>query len=124
MPPSKRAKALGRLIKKNRLAKGLTLRAAADQMSYDHSYIGRLEAGDYESPSPKLLKAVARVLAIPIEDLYALAGYQVEDRLPELGPYLRAKYDLPDEAVERLDEYFQMLKERYGVEAGEGSSHG
>src|SRR5712691_8194876 len=103
MPPTKRAKALGRLIKKHRLAKGLTLRAAAEQMGYDHSYLGRLEAGDYETPSPKLLQAVARVLVIPIEDLYALSGYSVSDRLPDFAPYLRAKFDLPDEAVERLD---------------------
>lgn len=118
MPPSQRAKQLGRLIKKYRLEKGLTQRAAADQMGYDHTYLARLEAGDYEAPRPKALKAIARVLEVPIEDLYALSGYQVEDRLPDLAPYLRAKYDLPDEAIERLDEYFQMLRERYGVEEG------
>lgn len=121
MPPSKRAAQLGRLVKKHRQAKGLSLRAAAEQIGYDHSYLGRIEAGDYESPAPKLLKKLASVLGIPIEDLYALAGYQVEDRLPDFAPYLRAKFDLPDEAVDRLDEYFQMLKEKYGVEAEEGS---
>lgn len=123
MPPSKRAIQLGRLVKKHRQAKGLSLRAAAEQIGYDHSYLGRIEAGDYESPAPKLLKKLATVLDIPIEDLYALAGYQVEDRLPDFAPYLRAKFDLPDEAVDRLDEYFQMLKEKYGVEAGDGGSH-
>lgn len=124
MPPSNRAKQLGRLIKQHRQAKGLTLRAAADQMGYDHSYLSRLERGDFDAPRPQQLKAIARVLAIPIEDLYALAGYSVPDRLPGLAPYLRAKYDLPEEMVERLDEYFQMLKERYGVEAEAGEGHG
>ena len=120
MPPSKRAKQLGRLIKKYRLDKGLTLRAAAELTGYHHSYLARLEAGDYEAPKPQQLKAIARALEIPIEDLYALAGYQVEDRLPDFAPYLRAKFDLPDEAVDRLDEYFQMLKERYDIEDTEG----
>ena len=121
MPHSKRAKQLGRLIKQYRQAKGLSLRNAAEPMRVHHSYLARLEAGDYEVPKPQQLKTIARVLDIPIEDLYALAGYVVEDRLPDFGPYLRTKYDLPDEAVERLDEYFQMLKERYGVGEEEGS---
>jgi transcriptional regulator with XRE-family HTH domain len=124
MPPTARSKRLGRLIKKNRLERGLTLRAAADQIGYDHSYLGRLEAGDYESPAPKLLKNIAKALGIPIEDLYALSGYEVPDRLPNFAPYLRAKYDLPDEAVERLDEYFLLLKDKYGVDAGGGESDG
>lgn len=124
MPPSKRAKQLGRLIKQHRLDKGLTMRAAAEQMGVDHSYLSRMESGEFDSPRPKQLQTIARVLGIPIENLYALAGYQVSDRLPDLAPYLRAKYDLPDEAVERLDEYFQMLKERYGVEAESGERHG
>jgi transcriptional regulator with XRE-family HTH domain len=124
MPPTNRAKQLGRLIKKYRLAKGLSQRAAADLMGYHHSYLARIETGDYESPAPKQLKAIAKVLEIPIEDLYALSGYQVPDRLPDFAPYLRAKFDLPDEAVERLDEYFQLLKEKYGVDAEGGTSDG
>jgi transcriptional regulator with XRE-family HTH domain len=124
MPPTERAKQLGRLIAKYRQAKGLSQRAAADLMGYHHSYLARLEGGDYEAPRPQQLKKMASVLDIPMEDLYALAGYQVEDRLPDFAPYLRAKYDLPTEAVERLDEYFQMLKERYGVGADEGDRDG
>ncbi len=122
MPPTKRAQQLGRLIKKNRQAKGLSLRAAAEKMGYHHSYLARIEIGDYQSPAPKQLKAIARVLDIPVEDLYALAGYQVPDRLPDFAPYLRAKFDLPDDAVDRLEEYFNMLTERYGSasESGEG----
>jgi transcriptional regulator with XRE-family HTH domain len=113
MPPSKRAKQLGRLIKKYRQAKGLSQRTAAERMGYHHSYLARLETGDYESPKPQQLKTIARALDIPTEDLYALAGYQVEDRLPDFAPYLRAKFDLPDEAVDRLEEYFQMIRDRY-----------
>lgn len=124
MPPSKRAKQLGRLIKQARLAKGLSQRAAADQMGQHHSYLARLEAGDFDAPRPQQLKTLARVFDIPIENLYAIAGYQVEGRLPDFAPYLRAKYDLPDEAVDRLDEYFHMLKDRYGPETKGGESDG
>jgi transcriptional regulator with XRE-family HTH domain len=121
MPPTKRSHQLGALIRQYRLARGLSQRAAADRMGYHHSYLAKLERGDYEAPRPQQLKAIARVLEVPIEDLYALAGYQVEGRLPDFAPYLRAKYELPDEAVERLEEYFQMLKERYEHEKGPAS---
>ena len=113
MPPSKRAQQLGRLIKKNRQAKGLSFREAAEKMGFHHSYLARIESGDFESPKPKQLKLIARALEIPVEDLYALAGYQVPDRLPDFAPYLRAKFDMPDEAVDRLEEYFQLIKQSY-----------
>ena len=46
--------------------------------------------------------------AIEFEDLYALAGYDRPQRLPSIGPYLRAKYDaLPDDVLADVEDYFQ-----------------
>lgn len=119
MPTSIKGRQLGRLIKRHRLAKGLSLRALAAQTGYAPSYLCRIEAGDYETPAPKTLQAIARVLDIPIEDLYALTNYDMPGQLPNFAPYLRAKYDqLPDEAVEQLEDYFEMLKQRYGARDG------
>ena len=61
MPPTKRSKQLGRLVRQHRQAKGLSLRVAAKELGYDHSYLGRIEAGDYPTPSPQLLKKLARL---------------------------------------------------------------
>jgi protein involved in plasmid replication-relaxation len=51
---------------------------------------------------------------------YALAGYLVPEGLPELRPYLRAKYGLHDRAARQLDEYFQALRYKWS-EGGESS---
>lgn len=109
-----RSQQLGNLVKQYRQRKGWSQRMAADRMGYHHSYLARIESGAYASPAPKQLKAIARVLGAPIEDLYALAGYQVPERLPALAPYLRVKYDLPEQAVGQLQDYFELLSAKYG----------
>jgi hypothetical protein len=55
------------------------------------------------------------VLRVPVADLYGLAGYEIPEGLPTLQPYLRAKYDLPPEAVADLERYFELLRNYYGV---------
>jgi hypothetical protein len=54
-------------------------------------------------------------LQLPLEDLYSLAGYESPKGLPSFKPYMRAKYDLPPEAVADLERYFEMLRNYYGV---------
>ena len=55
------------------------------------------------------------MLKVPFEDLYALAGYKTPDELPTFRPYMRAKYDLPPEAVRELESYFEFLRNQYGI---------
>ncbi len=64
-----------------------------------------------------------------VEDFFPLAGYFMPSGLPELVPYMRAKYDLPGEAAEDLERYFARLRKRYGAEGspkkkGRGGRHG
>ena len=66
---------------------------------------------------PGLPDADARTLDIPAEDLLALAGYDVPDRLPNFTPYLRAKYELPPEAIADLERYFDLLRNYYDIPA-------
>jgi transcriptional regulator with XRE-family HTH domain len=79
------------------------------------SYWSKLEAGQYESPSPKHLQAIAKVLGVNFEDLYNLAGYEAPERLPSFTPYLRTKYQLPPEAVADLERYFELLRSHFGI---------
>lgn len=90
------------------------MRQLADAASVDAATIHRLEHGQFKKPSPKMLLGLARVLQVPIEDLYVLAGYTAPEGLPELAPYLRAKYDLPEGAADELEAYLSMLKNKYG----------
>lgn len=119
MPP-KKAQQLGALIKKEREAKGLSIRGLAAAVGIDPSAVLHFERGSVGSPDPKKLLRIARTLEIPVEDLYALAGYTAPEGLPEFVPYLRAKYDveLPDRAAKEVEEYVAQLKERYGGKKG------
>src|ERR1022692_1870402 len=90
---------LGDYIRSRRLSLGLSRAGAAEASDLDPSYWAKLETGHYSSPAPQHLSTIAGVLGAPIEDLYALAGYDSPKRLPSFQPYLRAKYDLPPEAI-------------------------
>jgi transcriptional regulator with XRE-family HTH domain len=116
MGPTKRSRQLGRMIQQAREARGLSLRAVSkDVPKTDAAYLLRLERGEYPQPSPQVLQGLSRVLEIPLADLYALADYTEATDLPAFAPYLRAKTDLPDEAISELQNYYQMLERKFGV---------
>jgi transcriptional regulator with XRE-family HTH domain len=106
---------LGEYIRDRRKSRGLSLSDAAEHSGLHFSYWSKLESGRYEAPSPKYLQTIARTLDVDTEDLYALAGYDIPERLPTFTPYLRAKYELPPEAVADLERYFKMLRAYYGI---------
>lgn len=105
---------LGRFLKEAREAKGLSQRQLAKSVGIAFSSISRMEKGEFGSPDPAKLQRIAAVLDIDLEDIYAMAGYLVPKGLPEFGPYLRAKYELPETAVKELHKYFETLQDRYG----------
>ncbi len=112
---------LGDFVRKQRETAGLSLRAAARAAGIDHKYLFNIENGKVEQPGPRILVALARVLEVEVEDLYALAGYTMPEGLPTFEPYLRTKYGLPSEAVQQLDEYFAYLRQRYGSDENSAS---
>jgi transcriptional regulator with XRE-family HTH domain len=97
-------------LRKARTRAGFTVRQLAEAADMTASTVSRLESGLIESPRPEHLSRLSRALQIDVEDLYALAGYLMPEGLPELQPYLRTKYGLPDQAIQQLDEYFRALR--------------
>lgn len=106
---------LGDFVRSRRLSMNLSLADAAERSDLDPSYWNKLENGHYQNPAPQHLSSIAEVLDVPIEDLYGLAGYELPKGLPSLQPYLRAKYDLPPEAIADLERYFAYLRSYYGI---------
>ena len=106
---------LGAYVKDGRESRGVTHKEAAALSGLDYTYWRKLEAGRYALPSPKALEAIARVIDCPVDDLYALAGYEPSGGLPTFKPYLRAKYHLPPEAIAQLEGYFSYLRSYYGI---------
>ena len=108
---------LAELLHKARLAKGLSARELADIVGVHHKTILYIEQGRFGQPKAFKLTRLARALDLDPTDLLTLAGYQVSDRLPGLGVYLRTATELPEAAIDELHGYFDYLHTKYGVEA-------
>ena len=90
---------LGDFIYRARQERGLSLRTLAKASGLDWSYIAYLEKGEITTPDPAKLQKLARALEI--------------EGLPQLAPYLRAKYDLPEAAGEEVERYVARLQKRF-----------
>lgn len=115
MTTEKKNQSLAEYIRDRRESRKLDYYQAAERSGLDHTYWRKLEYGQYEAPSPKALKAIADALRVPLEDLYALAGYDLPTKLPAFPGYLRARYHLPHQAVAELERYFELLRHYYGI---------
>ena len=109
---------LGRYVRGKRAAAGLTLRQLEARSGIDHAWISRLERGEYIKPDPRYLARLADALDVEVTDLYPEAGYQTGSDLPGFEPYLRARYDFPDDAVEQLKAHFNLINARYQTQSG------
>lgn len=108
---------LGSYIKEHRIAREMTGRELARQIGVDTAYLVRLERGEYRSPRGDILAKTAVALGVPMNDLYALAGYIVPTDLPSLRPYLRTRYrQLSDDAITAVDAYFHDIAAKEGID--------
>jgi transcriptional regulator with XRE-family HTH domain len=109
--------ALGEHVRKLRQAKGLSVRGLAAKAGVDATWVSRLEHGIYTKPDARSPWRLAKALGVEVEELYVDAGYS--GGLPALRPYLRAKYDLPQEAVDQLEAHFELINEKYQSNKGD-----
>jgi transcriptional regulator with XRE-family HTH domain len=117
--PDNAAQQLGEYVRKLRMSQGLSVRGLASTAKVDATWLSRVEHGQYESPDPRSLYRLARALDVEVHDFYLVAGYEDGHGLPGLAPYLRAKYDLPDDAVAQLQAHFELINEKYQAEKGD-----
>lgn len=104
------------LIRTRRTRMRLSLYRAAKLMGISHSSLFRIEEGEVVQPTPQALTAIARVLEIPLADLFAAAGYVSPTELPSVKPYFRARYsELPESAVRDVERYVEALAKQHGV---------
>src|SRR6266704_2532923 len=112
-PVSESAARLGAYVQRLRSGRSLTVRALAARAKVDYSWISRLERGRMNSPDARYLYRIARALDVEVADLYLEAGLGDAHGLPGFGPYLRAKYHLPPEAVAQLEAHFELINDKY-----------
>lgn len=90
---------------------GMSQRQLAARVGIHHSYLARLESGDNDSPAAEVLQTIADVLEISSADLMVFIGVKPPEGLPDLAPYLRAKYHLDETAIREMAEHMQRLGE-------------
>ncbi len=109
MPPTR--KQLATKVREARIGRGYGVREAAELLSIDKAYYSRIETG--QVPLGKHAGAVARLYGLNVIELKRMAEQTLGNKLPHYRPYLRATTDLPDEALEELDEHFKAVTARY-----------
>ncbi len=87
---------LGEYIRAQRETLGISQRRLAGRIGLHHSYLARLEAGDYAQPAPAVLHRIAEALDLEPEDLFALAGHTIPHELP------RGLFSWPHRSGEQL----------------------
>lgn len=110
-----RAQELGRFLKARREQRGLSTHRLAAAAEMDQATVVRFEGGSIAAPRPDKLARIGEVLGVSVADVFALAGYVAPSDLPNLGPYLTAKYpELLAEDVDRIETCVARIAKRRG----------
>ncbi len=104
------ARQLGRLFKRARRAKKLSLRDVDELSIASDHWLSRLERGLMKAPAPSKLTDVARVLGIPPEQIDRITRGQISSELPPIRTYFRAKYQLTTEEIQQIEELFDRIR--------------
>ncbi|MEK7603391.1 MAG: helix-turn-helix transcriptional regulator [Patescibacteria group bacterium] len=101
---------LGNFLRQKRQDLNLSTRALEKLCGITNPTIVRIENGEFVAPSPKKLARLANALNLPLADVYALAGYIAPKQLPNLKPYLNAKYSyLPEDVISKLEDHIERI---------------
>ncbi len=84
---------IGDFIKERRNIKNLSKRALAEIAGISHTEVHRIENGDRENPSVKILSALAEPLSVTKEEMLRAAGYLTSDD-NHISPIQKAFPDL------------------------------
>jgi transcriptional regulator with XRE-family HTH domain len=102
---------LGEYLRVERARASMSQRQLANRVGIHNSYLARLENGETANPAADLLQRIADVLEISSADLLAFIGVKPPEGLPDLAPYLRAKYRMSDAAIREMAEHMRRLGE-------------
>ena len=108
---------LGRLLRKNRDQKDLTLKKLSQTTGIGEGSLVGLEQGQYQQVNPDKLRKLTRALGINSRDAFELAGLLPDDeRLPTIAGLMHLRYrTLPDEAVDEIQNFVEWQLRRHGI---------
>ena len=107
----------GQYIRQLRIAKGMTLREFARQLSVSPTYVSQIEQDKFSPPAEERVVRMAQLLGQDEDELLALAGRVAEDlpkiirRHPrELATFLRTAKGLSADEINRLAKQAEKIK--------------
>jgi transcriptional regulator with XRE-family HTH domain len=104
------AREVGRLFRRARRAKKLSLRQVDELSGVSYGWLDDLERGHMTRPAPSKLTRVADALEIPPERVDRITRGQLSSELPPIRTYFRAKYQLATEEIKQLEELFDRIR--------------
>src|SRR5487761_1157473 len=111
------AKRLGDYFRQRRESLGLSQRRLAIISGLNQPTVVRIEDGQFLSPGPDKLKALATALGLNLTDVWSLAGYGFDTDLPSALPFLRARYRaLPDDQLNALTVDVAFILQQHGID--------
>lgn len=110
---------LGEYLKQLRKEQGLSIRSVAKSCSITSSYLAKIEAGyTFKTIGIATLVKFSKFYGIPVSAMLKEAGFIESDEndLPELAPYLRAKYQLSPQAIRDMEMAKEIVDKKYHKE--------
>jgi transcriptional regulator with XRE-family HTH domain len=95
-----------------------SLKSVAEPAGITAAYLQKLERNNVQKPSPNVLHALAKELAVPYDDLMELAGYVAPTAEgPRVGPenahtYALSSERLTEDEAAKLLEYLDWYRHR------------
>ena len=107
----RRSTELRKLLKRARVAAGLTLRAVENGTGISNAYLSQLENGKTANPSPRVLSKLAKAYSISYAELMAAAGYlEVQDEPPVTRRLAMLTTDLNFDEQEQVAAFIRHLR--------------
>lgn len=94
---------LSELLHRLRQEAGLSLYELAKRSGVGRPKLLRIETGEIRTPTVEILDKIALALQADPESFYDAVWQTTDDPLPSLPTYFRAKHQLTDEEIARLE---------------------
>jgi len=107
---------LGTYLKALREEAGFSLREAAEKSEVAPSYLSKIEAGDtFSTITVQNLIKLSKTYNIPPIAILKEIGLIGSDEydLPDFPQYLRAKYNLPSQAIRDMEMAKEIVEKKY-----------
>jgi transcriptional regulator with XRE-family HTH domain len=111
---------VGKYVSYQRKKRDWSLQELADKSSLTASFLHRLEKGEYQSIKFDVFEKIACAFKIPLADFLAKCQITAQfSELPPLDYFLKEKYQLPQQAIEDMKLFLELLQKKYAQQIKE-----